>query len=152
MPYQLIKADGLIPEDVNRPLVYLGGSQRGRDWRSDLYHRFEQTDVTFVNPKRDAFPDPEIDPVGHAQVVEWEKEMLDASDIAIFWLGEGLANQASRVEIGYCIGEKKPVLIGAEQGFLGQEHLTAFSGLVLSTSLDGLMNRFSSLLNSFRAE
>lgn len=151
MPYALIKADEIVRPDLPRPLIYLGGNCRGRDWRLDFYHRFEQSDVTFVNPRRDAFVDPEIEPAAHAQQVEWERNALNRCDIAIFWLGEGLANQAARVEMGYALGRDKPVLIGSEEGFLGLEHLSAFSGLVLSKTLDGLMNRFASVLVEYNS-
>ena len=149
MPYALIRADEVVKADLPRPLVFLGGNCRGRDWRLDFYHRFEQSDVTFINPRRDSFFDPDMQPSDHARQVEWEKESLDKCDVAIFWLGEGLSNQAARVEIGYALGAGKLTLIGSEEGFLGFEHLSAFSGLVLSKTLDGLMNRFASVLTSF---
>ena len=151
MPYTLIRADEVFSEGLSRPVVFLGGNCRGRDWRLDFYHRFEQADVTFVTPKRDNFADPEMDPSAHARQVSWERKALDEADMAVFWLGEGLSNQAARVEMGYALGLDKPVLIGAEDGFMGLEHLTAFSGLVLTKSLDGLMNRFASLLASYKA-
>lgn len=151
MGYQKVSAGGLMREGFPRPLVYLGGSCRGRDWRLDFYHRFEQADVTFINPMCLPFPDPEMQPGDHAKQVVWERKMLEECDIAVFWLGEGLANQASRVEIGYALGRGKTVLVGAEQGFLGMEHLSAFSGLVLSKSLDGLMSRFASLMVSYKS-
>ena len=151
MPYTLIRAD----EDLNKadktPVVFLGGNCRGRDWRLDFLFKFEKENVTFINPRQENFCDPERDPVGHARQVAWERQALDLSDMSVFWLGEGLSNQASRVEIGYAIGRGKPVLIGADDGFLGLEHLTAFSGLVLSSSLEGLMNRFASMLSSLRS-
>ena len=49
------------------------------------------------------------------------------------------------------LGLKKPVLLGADAGFMGVEHLTGFSGLVVASSLDGLMSRFGSLLSSFQS-
>lgn len=149
MGYTLIRPDDAIKDDLKGPVVFLGGNCRGRDWRLDFYHRFEQSDVNFINPRRDEFVDPELDPVRHANQVEWERKALDRADITVFWLGEGLANQASRVEIGYALGKAVPTLVGAEEGFLGLEHLSAFSGLVLSKSLDGLMNRFASLLTTY---
>ncbi len=151
MPYQLIRADEIFRDGLASPRVFLGGSCRGRDWRFDFFNRFEQTDVTFINPKREDFANPEMDPSSHARQVAWERQAIDFSDIVVFWLGEGLSNQASRVEIGYALGKGKSTLIGAEEGFLGLEHLSAFSGLVLSSSLEGLMNRFASLMASYQA-
>ena len=151
MAYTLIRADEELRTNAPQPVVFLGGNCRGRDWRLDFLHRFEHTDVSFINPRRENFANPEMDPVTHANQVSWEREALDKSDVAVFWLGEGLANQASRVEIGYAIGKGQTVLIGAEDGFVGMEHLTAFSGLVLSSSIEGLMNRFASLLTGFQS-
>ena len=128
--------------------VFLGGScgnsRKSQDWRHAFYNRFEQHDMTFITPLVDNFPDPDIDPAGHVRQVQWERAAMDACDVAIFWLGEGLSNQASRVEIGYVLGKDKTVFIGASEGFLGMEHLTSFSGLMLSVSVDGLMHRLQS--------
>lgn len=151
MPYKLVHADEALGEGLTSPKVFLGGSCRGRDWRLDFYHRFEQSDVTFISPRRDPFADPELDPASHAAQVGWDREAIDIADIVVFWLGEGLSNQAARVEMGYAIGKGKTVVIGAEEGFLGLEHLSAFSGIVLSSSLDGLMNRFASTLGAFHS-
>ena len=148
--YSVIRADEIFRDDTPHPRVFLGGSCKGRDWRLDFFHRFEQAEVTFINPKREHFSDPEMDPAGHISQVSWDREAIDKAEIVIFWLGEGLSNQASRVEIGYAIGKGKTVLIGADDSFLGMEHLTAFSGLVVSSSLEGLMNRFSSLYASYK--
>lgn len=151
MTYKLINPnDGMDALDgaIAHPSVYLGGNCRGRDWRHDIFRKFERANVTFINPKRDTFPDPEDTPVEHAEQVLWERKAIEAADVSLFWLGEGLANQASRVEIGYAIGLGKKVIIGAEPGFLGLEHLSAFSGLVLSSSLEGLMTRLESLVYS----
>lgn len=147
--YVLIKADEPLDKVMPKPRVYMGGLVKGRDWRLDFFTRFEKSDVTFVNPRRDTFIDPDMDPIGHATQVAWERQALDLADVGVFWLGEGLSNQASRVEIGYLLGRGKPVLLGAEKKFMGLEHLTGFSGLVATNSLDGLMNRFASLLSSF---
>lgn len=149
MAYKLIKptdGDDIFDKEHRQPIVFMGGNCRGRDWRLDFFPKFDRYDLTFINPKRDKFASPEGDPAEHANQVMWERKAIDACDIAMFWLGEGLANQASRVEIGYALGKGKTVIIGAEQGFLGLEHLSAFSGLILTTSIDGLMSRLESLL------
>jgi len=149
--YTLVKADEGLTGKLARPVVFLGGQVKGRDWRHEFYMRFERMDVTFVSPKRDHFLDPEMDPSGHANQVAWEREALDAADIGVFWLGDGLSNQASRVEVGYLLGAKKPVLVGAEKGFMGIEHLVGFSGLVVASSVEGLMGRFGSMLSAYQA-
>jgi len=148
--YTLIKADDSLTGKMPNPRVYMGGQSRGRDWRLDFFQRFARMDVTFINPRREQFVDPQMEPGAHAQQVAWERKALDMSDIGVFWLGEGLSNQAARVEIGYLIGAQKPVLLGAQQGFMGIEHLVAFSGLVVATSVDGLMNRFASVLTGLQ--
>ncbi|MFT7144900.1 MAG: nucleoside 2-deoxyribosyltransferase [Alphaproteobacteria bacterium] len=144
MPYELITSGEMISSSNRYPNVYLGGNCQGRDWRLDFFRRFTEADVKFINPSRTDFPNPEIAPGEHARQVAWERQALAACDIAVFWLGAGLNNQATRVEIGFAMGQGKVVLIGAEDGFLGGEHLTAFSGLVISSSIEGIMNRFSS--------
>ncbi len=144
--YSLIKPDEPFKRKPGQLLVYLGGQCRGRDWRMDAYAQFERQPVAFITPRRESFIDPELDPAGHARQVAWEREAIEQSHICLFWLGEGLNNQAARVEIGYALGLKKPVLLGAQPGFMGVEHLTGFSGLVAARSLDGLFSRFGSVL------
>lgn len=152
MTYKLIRADDTLDRATFKPRIFLGGQVRGRDWRNDFFTRFERNDVTFVSPKRDTFVDPEFDPAGHAKLVEWERQALDTCEAGVFWLGAGLSNQAARVEIGYLLGAKKAVLVGAEKGFMGMEHLSAFGGLVLASTIEGLMGRFESLLSSLSHE
>lgn len=135
----------------NAQIVFLGGNCRGRDWRVDVTRRLGKADVVLINPRREDFPHPSNMPDEHASQVAWEREAIDKSDVCIFWLGEGLANQAARVEIGYALGKGKTVIIGADTGFLGLEHLSAFSGLVLSTSINGLMDRLESVIRDGRA-
>lgn len=145
MTYSLASAgESLV--DMKGLKVFLGGSCKkfGKDWRMDFYKTFEKYDITFINPKREDFPDPDQDPMAHAKQVQWERDALRSCDVAIFWLGGGLHNQASRVEIGFALGKDKEVFIGAEDDFLGMEHLSAFSGLLLSHSLSGLMTRLQS--------
>ncbi|MCA3244248.1 MAG: nucleoside 2-deoxyribosyltransferase domain-containing protein [Alphaproteobacteria bacterium] len=144
--YSLIKPDEPFKRKPGQLLIYLGGQCRGRDWRLDAYTRFEKENLAFISPRRDSFIDPELDPAGHARQVAWEREAIEQANVCIFWLGEGLSNQAARVEIGYALGLKKPVLLGAQPGFMGVEHLTGFSGLVVASSLEGLLTRFASVL------
>lgn len=147
---KLIKADQELAGKYPKPVAFLGGLCRGPEWRNDFFQRFDRTEATFINPRRETFIDPDFDPSGHATQVLWERQALDLCDIGVYWLGEGLSNQASRVEIGYLLGQGKPVLLGAEKKFMGVEHLTGFSGIVVTNSVDGLMNRFASLLASFQ--
>ncbi len=153
--YSLLRADEPMAPvalaKLPQPRVYLGGQCKGRDWRLEFYYRFERETLTFINPRRDSFVDPELDPAGHADQVSWERKALDYADWGVFWLGEGLSNQAARVEIGYLLGANKSVLMGAEKGFMGVEHLVGFSGLVVASSLDGLLNRFGSLMTGWQS-
>lgn len=149
MTYEIIRPDGsleALDKHPGKPVVYLGGNSRGRDWRVEFLHRFEDENVVFINPRREAYARPDEMPNEHAEQVLWERQALEKSDITLFWLGEGLANQAARVEIGLSLGAGKKVIIGAESGFLGLEHLSAFSGLVLSSSIVGLMDRLEAVL------
>lgn len=148
--YTLIKADDPLVGKMPTPRVYMGGQSRGRDWRMEFFQRFARVDVTFINPRREPFIDPQMEPEAHAKQVAWERKALDLSDIGVFWLGEGLSNQAARVEIGYMLGAQKPVLLGAQEGFMGVEHLVSFSGLVVAGTLEGLMNRFASVLTGLQ--
>jgi hypothetical protein len=149
--YKLVLPDEAFSPSVPAPRVYLGGQCRGRDWRVEVFQKFERKAVTFINPRRDTFIDPEMDPAGHARQVMWERKALDFCDIGVFWMGEGLSNQAARVEIGYLLGLQKPVLLGAQPGFMGVEHLVGFSGLVTATTLDALINRLDSMLGGMQA-
>lgn len=148
--YTLIKAGDNLTAKLPGPRVYMGGQSRGRDWRLDFFQRFSRMDVTFINPRREPFIDPELEPAAHARQVAWERQGLDVSDIGVFWLGEGLSNQAARVEIGYMLGAQKPVLLGAQQGFMGVEHLVGFSGLIVAGTVEGLINRFASVLTELQ--
>lgn len=148
MAYRLIQAGGNLDLAKDR-VVFLGGSSRGNDWREEFYKRFsDQSKLTFVSPFRTNYANPETNPKEHADIVEWEREAIAKSDVAIFWLGTGLSNQAARVEIGYALGAGKKVLVGADESFLGLEHLSAFGGLVLSQSIESMITRLQAELKS----
>lgn len=147
MAYKLISADDKF-DFTKGAVVFLGGNCRGNNWRDDILQHYNDKSVTLISPFRTAFPNPETKPKEHAEVVQWERSAIDKCDIAIFWLGSGLSNQASRVEIGYALGAGKVVLVGAEEDFLGVEHLSAFGGLVFANSLDALMTRLDAEINT----
>ncbi len=156
MSYKLISLENLaqdLDSDLEAarkkklPVVFLGGNCRGRDWRVDVLRKFEKDKVAFINPKVQIFADPEMSPEEHAMQVAGERRAIEHADVVLFWLGEGLSNQASRVEIGYALGQGKRVVIGAEPNFLGIEHLGAFSGMILAKSFDALMTRLESVLH-----
>lgn len=151
MAYNLVAAGANLQQNFSGKVVFLGGRCRGRDWRPEMLHAFTEQNVTFISPLRSNFPDPESQPEEHAAVVRWERDAIDRADIVVFWLGEGLSNQAARVEIGFAIGRGKHVLIGAEETFLGLEHLSSFAGVVLSSSVQGLCKRLESLLQAVDA-
>lgn len=146
MTYRLIKADGNLSLAKGK-IVFLGGASRGNDWRQLFYQMFnEKEDITFISPFRTSYPNPETNPEEHAKIVKWEREAIALSDIAVFWLGAGLSNQAARVEIGYALGTGKAIVVGAEDSFLGLEHLSAFGGFVLADSLESVATRLKAEL------
>jgi hypothetical protein len=148
MAYRLIQAGNNLSLSKGK-VVFLGGGSRGNDWRDTFYRTFsERDDITFISPFRTTYPNPEMDPKGHSDIVEWERTAIASCDIAIFWLGAGLSNQAARVEIGYALGAGKTVIVGAEDSFLGLEHLSSFGGFVLSNSLESIMTRLKAELIS----
>lgn len=148
MAFRLIQAGNNLKLAKDR-VVFLGGSSRGNDWREQFYEKFAEFDeLTFISPFRTTYPNPEMDPVGHSEIVTWERAAIAACDIAIFWLGTNLSNQAARVEIGYALGAGKTVIVGAEDSFLGLEHLSSFGGIVLSDSIESVMTRLKAELIS----
>lgn len=150
MAYRLIQAGNNLSLAKGK-VVFLGGSSRGNDWREQIYRSFnESDDITFISPFRTSYPNPETNPVEHADIVTWERNAIAASNIAVFWLGAGLSNQAARVEIGYALGSNRTVIVGAEDSFLGLEHLSAFGGFVLSDSLESIETRLRAELKNFQ--
>lgn len=146
MAYRLIQAGNNLSLAKGK-VVFLGGASRGNDWRDEIYKEFnESNDISFISPFRTSYPNPEADPKGHSDIVEWERNAIAESNIAIFWLGAGLSNQAARVEIGYALGTGKTVIVGAEDSFLGLEHLSSFGGFVLASSLDSIITRLKAEL------
>jgi len=149
MAYRLIQSGGNLSL-VKGKVVFLGGSSRNNDWREMFYQLFNENDeITFISPFRTSYPNPELEPQEHAKIVAWEREAIAISNIAVFWLGAGLSNQAARVEIGFATGTGKTVVVGAEDSFLGLEHLSAFGGFVLADSLEAIATRLKAELISY---
>jgi len=97
-------------------------------WRDDVIKELSDVQGLIFNPERISFP--EIGSKEYFEQINWEREYLRNSKLAVFWLSaEKPTSYASRVEIGFAKGLKIPIIIGIEEGFHGAEYIEAFLGI-----------------------
>ena len=100
-------------------------SFQDRTWREYIIENLSDINGLIFNPDRIYFP--EIGSKEYFRQIDWEREYLRNSRLAVFWLSaKKPTSYASRVEIGFAIGLGIPIIIGIGKGFPGAEYLEAF--------------------------
>lgn len=115
------KAPELVPA-VSSPKIFLAGSiEEGvaEQWQDHVVRLFGDTDVTLLNPRRDAW-DPSwvqsIENVEFKKQVEWELNGMDMADYIIFYFDPNTKSPVTLLELGLHAKEGKCLMI-CPQGF-----------------------------------
>ncbi|MEI8223854.1 MAG: nucleoside 2-deoxyribosyltransferase domain-containing protein [bacterium] len=115
------KAPELVPT-VSSPKIFLAGSiEEGvaEQWQDHVVQLFGNTDVTLLNPRRDAW-DPSwiqsIENIEFKKQVEWELNGMDMADYIIFYFDPNTKSPVTLLELGLHAKEGKCLMI-CPQGF-----------------------------------
>lgn len=106
----------------NRVTVFLAGGITGcPDWQEEIRKHLYTTDLVLFNPRRANFPinDPNA---SEAQII-WEYEHLRRADRILFWFPKDNAAGCpiALFELGYWLGQSKPLAIGVEPGYIREQ-------------------------------
>lgn len=143
-----IKAPQKIDNSIY-PLIFLGGSIEmgtAENWQIRLVKHFENSNVTFLNPRRDDWDSSWIqskDNPQFRQQVEWELNALEESNIIVFYLDPNTKSPITLLEIGlYARNPKQPVIVCCPDGFYRKGNIE----IVCERYNIKLVNTFSQLV------
>lgn len=95
-----------LPDERNRPQVYLGGSidmGSAVDWQAEVIAALQDVEVVILNPRRsDWSPEwlPDAGEPRFREQVEWELDALERADVIVLYLASGSKGPISLLELG----------------------------------------------------
>lgn len=98
--------------------VFLGGSieqGKARDWQQELISEFSEKDIVALNPRRKVWSD--LDQKNLKTQIHWELNGIDNVDVVFFFIQADTQSVISLLEIGYCLGAKKDIIVVCEDGY-----------------------------------
>jgi hypothetical protein len=104
------EAPDAIPEDVDRPSVFLAGSidqGAATDWQSRVIEALAGTDCLIFNPRRrdwDASWDTDSSHSAFREQVEWELAAQERADLIAFYFEPGSRAPVTMLELGLAAG------------------------------------------------
>ncbi len=90
----------------DKPLVFLAGSiEMGKaiDWQTEIANRCKDTDITFLNPRRDDWDstwEQSIENDKFREQVEWELNAMEDSDIIVMYFDKDTKSPITLLELG----------------------------------------------------
>lgn len=106
----------------NRVTVFLAGGITGcPDWQLEMAILLNDTNLVLFNPRRAHFPIG--DPNASETQITWEYEHLRRADRILFWFPKDNAAGCpiALFELGYWLGQRKPLAVGVEPGYTREE-------------------------------
>lgn len=102
--------------------VFLAGGITGcPDWQAEILEvirrspKWQNTEVTFVNPRRSTFD--VSNPAETVFQIGWEKRHLNICDIIFFWFPEETLCPITLYELGKAVGSKRSIIVGCHPGY-----------------------------------
>jgi hypothetical protein len=154
-----IKPPAPISTRKNIPSVFLAGSIEmgiAEDWQSKIVKTFENSDVTFFNPRRgewDASWEQKIESAPFYQQVNWEMNALDKADFIIMYFVPDTKSPISLLELGLYANSGK-IVVCCPEGFWRKGNVEAVCekyDIRMLDSLDDVIQYIdSTILNDSR--
>lgn len=117
--------------------IFLAGSiemGKAEKWQDKLATDLQDKRVILFNPRRDDWDsswvqDPTEGTQFHQQV-SWELEHINRSDLVVFYFDPETQSPITLMELGYCIGMDKPMVICCPDGYFRKGNVVITAGLV----------------------
>jgi hypothetical protein len=110
-------------DNTNIGDVFLAGSIEmglAEHWQERLVNEFKDTDLRFLNPRRDDW-DPtwaqEARNPQFSQQVNWELDALDYSDLIVFYFDPNTKSPVTLMELGLYANSGKVIIVCCPNGF-----------------------------------
>ena len=103
--------------------IFLGGSiemNTASRWQDTIVKRFEDRDVTFLNPRRDNWNssiEQSIDNNEFSQQVHWELDAMSASNIIVLYFDPDTKSPITLLEFGLIAASNKTMLLCCPKGY-----------------------------------
>lgn len=112
------------PNSYNNFKIFLAGSiEMGTapNWQEKLLSEFQETDCTFLNPRRDDWDSSwkqEISDPKFFEQVNWELQAMEDSDLIIVYFSPETKSPITLLELGLWVGKcPKKLLVHCPRGF-----------------------------------
>jgi hypothetical protein len=124
-----VKAPAVEPRREEEVRVFCGGGISGcPDWQADMATELLNVPITLVNPRRDQF-DVSNKNLSKEQII-WEHSHLNDADAILFWFAQETLCPITLFELGFWLGQKKPLFVGCHPRYSRRDDVIIQSGLV----------------------
>jgi hypothetical protein len=133
--------------------VFLGGSIEmglAEPWQERLVNEFKDTDIRFLNPRRDDWDSSWVQEASNPQFnqqVTWELDALDYSDLIVFYFDPNTKSPITLMELGLYAASGK-VIVCCPAGFWRKGNVE----IVCQRHDVTLVNSFDELVVAVRKE
>jgi hypothetical protein len=133
--------------------VFLAGSIEmgtAEPWQERLVNEFKDTDIRFLNPRRDDWDASWVQEASNpqfSQQVNWELDALDYSDLIVFYFDPNTKSPITLMELGLHASSGK-VIVCCPDGFWRKGNVE----IVCQRHNVTLVNSFDELVNAVKKE
>jgi hypothetical protein len=134
--------------------VFLAGSIEmglAEPWQERLVELFKDTDIRFLNPRRDDWDSSWVQEASNpqfAQQVNWELDALDYSDLIVFYFDPNTKSPITLMELGLYAASGKVIIVCCPDGFWRKGNVE----IVCQRHNVTLVNSFDELVSAVRKE
>ena len=145
------------PYKNNELTVFLGGSIEmglAEPWQERLVKQFEDTDLYFLNPRRDDWDSSWVQEASNpqfSQQVNWELDALAYSDLVVFYFDPNTKSPITLMELGL-FAIKDNVIVCCPDGFWRKGNVEIVCqryGITLVNTFDELVNEVKEVAKSW---
>lgn len=103
--------------------IFLGGSIEmglAEPWQERLVNEFKDTDLRFLNPRRDDWDSSWVQEASNpqfSQQVNWELDALEYSDLIVFYFDPNTKSPITLMELGLHSKSQKAIIVCCPDGF-----------------------------------
>lgn len=118
----VIKAPNEVNEYETNVMFLAGSIEMGTaiNWQDELTNHFENSDITFLNPRRDDWDSSwtqSIDNDEFREQVLWELSGIENSDLVVFVFDPNTKSPITLLELGLVAGMGKQAVVYCPEGF-----------------------------------
>lgn len=137
------------PAVAPAPDVFLAGGISGtEEWQMEAARALANQGLVVADPRR---PHMLLDPSLEPEQIRWEHDHLTRSAVILFWFPGPGDHPIAMYELGYWIGQDKPLVVGCPAGYKRRTNIETQVDLArpevgpISDSLDEVIERVATL-------